>query len=139
MEKTLVEEVAVSISTCGSKSMRCADQRRFLQTTRGFFDERLWLDVTQFAQSSARNLAPSCFGSAASLTSRVTFLWGDWNAHSAMDSKASFQRVSLTQATAVDTRRQSASTYVVAAPEFNLCGCSPTRPPAACHCSKSVG
>ena len=36
MEKTLVEEVAVSISTCGSKSMRCADQRRFLQTTRGF-------------------------------------------------------------------------------------------------------
>ena len=58
MEETLVEEVAVSISTCGSKSMHCADQRRFLQTTRGgFFDERHWLDVTQFAQSSARDLS----------------------------------------------------------------------------------
>ena len=43
MEKTLVEEVAVSISTCGSKSMRCADQRRFLQTTRGFLTKDIGL------------------------------------------------------------------------------------------------
>ena len=53
----------------------------------------------------------------------ITFLWGDWNAHSAMDSKVSFQRVSLTQATAVDARRQRASNYVVAALGFNLCVC----------------
>ena len=55
-----------------------------------------------------------------------------------MDSKVSFQRVSLTQATAVDAGGRSASTYVVAAPEnsVNLCGCSPTRPPASCRCSK---
>ena len=62
IEKTLVEEVAVSISTCGSKCMRCADQRRFLQTTRGSFDERHWLDATQFAQSPARDLAAVALG-----------------------------------------------------------------------------
>ena len=42
-QKTLVEEVAVSISTCGSNSMRCADQRRFLQTTRGFLTKDIGL------------------------------------------------------------------------------------------------
>ena len=76
----------------------------------------------------------------ASLTSRVTFLWGDWNAHSAMASKASFQRVSMTQAAAVDARRQSSSTYIFAAPpQFNQCGWLPTGPPTACHCSKRAG
>ena len=43
MEKTLVEEVAVSISMCGGKSMRCADQRRFLQTTCGFLTKDIGL------------------------------------------------------------------------------------------------
>ena len=62
MEKSLVEEVAVSISMCGSKSMRCADQRGFLQNDPWVFDERHWLDATQFAQSSARDLAPVALG-----------------------------------------------------------------------------
>ena len=139
MEKTLVEEVAVSISTCGSKSMRCADQRRFLQTTRGFLTKDIGLmshSLRNPLQGISHQLLWEC---CKPYLSRHVSVWAHWNAHSAMDSKASFQRVSLTQATAVDTRRQSASTYVVAAPEFNLCGCSPTRPPAACHCSKSVG
>ena len=46
--------------------------------------------------------------------------------HTTMASKASFQRVALTQATAVDARRQSKSTYIFAAPEFNLRGRLPT-------------
>ena len=53
------------------------------------FDERHWLDVTQFAQSSARDLVPVTLGVAASLISRVTQCDG---------LKGSFQRVSPTQA-----------------------------------------
>ena len=102
MRKTLVEEVAVSISMCGSKHP-------------WVFDERHWLDVTQFAQFSARDLAPVVLGALQALPS----LWCDWSAHTAMASKASFRpRVSLTQATAVDARRQNASTYIFASPDF---------------------
>ena len=43
MGKTLFEEVAVFISMCGSKSMGCADQRRFLHALRGFLTKDVGL------------------------------------------------------------------------------------------------
>ena len=55
--------------------MRCADQRRFLQTTRGFLTKDIGL-MSHSLRNPLQGISHQLLGSAASLTSRVTFLWG---------------------------------------------------------------
>ena len=79
----------VDISMCGSKSMRCADQRRFLQTTRGFLTKCIGLmshSLRNPLQGISRQFLWQCCKHYLS-----RHMSGDWNAHSAMDAKVSFE------------------------------------------------
>ena len=98
---------ACSFFTCGSKSMRCADQRRFLQTAGGLLTKDIGLmshSLRNPLQGISRQLLWECCKPY--LSRHVSVRWLECT-------QCDGQRVSLTHSIAVDAGRHSVSTYIL--------------------------